>query len=315
MRVKDLQKYPFTMVSNEFLDSHAGELGVYATVVYLHLNRFARSGKTFVGIPKIAERMKCSTKTVQRELDALERRGMISVQRENGKASVYSILNLETRDNGDVPALKETGKTRDNGDKKPETMGKTTGDNDGARPETMATETRDNDGSTYKEEQDYTKTKNKGATLFEMPPVPAKERAVPDTPFHQVIAMANQLYELANPGVPCEWSPLAFKRLSEQIKRKPRWTRDNWINCVRFRFQSENINPAETPEDFVNKLPNYASSALNQWGKPMRGGSGGQGSNERAGEATKQRIREAVGGGASDMGYRPDYGDGFSDGS
>jgi hypothetical protein len=120
----------------------------------------------------------------------------------------------------------------------------------------------DNDAQTIRKKENTTKKEKDSPRLFET----GAEKSI----HTQVVAEIDRLYELANPGVDCPWNGLAFGRLKKLLGSAPKWTAEQWLKCVRFRFQSDNIVPGDPPENFIPGLKRYVSGALSEFSRPRR---------------------------------------------
>jgi hypothetical protein len=98
------------------------------------------------------------------------------------------------------------------------------------------------------------------------------------TDWHRVIAAIEESYRQANDGCNCPWGPQAFAALKKLMVGTPAWTADDWIECVKHRFESD-VNKSEPPTDFVKHLARFRKEPLDRFGKPKslkdRGNSSG----------------------------------------
>lgn len=123
---------------------------------------------------------------------------------------------------------------------------------------------------------------------------PEKTRKVADSRWARIVAEIDQRYQLANPGIDCPWSKLAFKRLKVLLDDAKAWDESTWMRCIRFRFDSLDINPGEPPEGFIPHLKNYVSGPLNEYHKPQNGGSANGSYRDNRTNRLANEAREAL---------------------
>jgi len=108
--------------------------------------------------------------------------------------------------------------------------------------------------------------------------------------WQRIVDAISDEYQRAN-GVPCPWgNKLAFRRLDELVRGNPKWTADDWIRCVRNRFASEDISPAEAPEAFVRFLPRYVAGPLDRFHLPKQAPPAQEGTPEYFAKFTKPTV-------------------------
>jgi hypothetical protein len=73
-------------------------------------------------------------------------------------------------------------------------------------------------------------------------------------------------YALANNGLVVPWTGHTGAVLGDFLAANKSWSADVLVRCVKNRFASDEINPAEDPLRWIRKLPNYARGPLNRWG-------------------------------------------------
>ncbi len=77
-----------------------------------------------------------------------------------------------------------------------------------------------------------------------------------------------RLYQEKN-GVPAPWDGHTAKVLADWLRVNRGWGLQHILRCVRNRFASDNVNPAEEPVAWIRYLPRYLSP-LDKFGKPKR---------------------------------------------
>jgi len=78
-------------------------------------------------------------------------------------------------------------------------------------------------------------------------------------------------YADANNGLAVPWDGHTGRILAQFLAAlNPSWSGELLCQCVRNRFASENINPAEDPVRWIKRLPNYVRGPLNRFGKPKQ---------------------------------------------
>lgn len=103
VQVRSVRRPGHFWADNELLDVYGPQIGAYGFAVYMALSRYARndSGECRVALGRIAASLAISTRTVQRAVEALERVGLLGVERvpapERGRlhaANVYTLLEV-----------------------------------------------------------------------------------------------------------------------------------------------------------------------------------------------------------------------------
>lgn len=74
-------------------------------------------------------------------------------------------------------------------------------------------------------------------------------------------------YRKAN-DLECPWDGHAAKCLANLLKSLP-WPLERLQACVDSRFDSEDVNLAETPVRWIPRLPNYARGPLDKYQRPI----------------------------------------------
>jgi len=72
-----------------------------------------------------------------------------------------------------------------------------------------------------------------------------------------------------NPG----WGDVCGKQLKNFLAAHPDWNEEKIFECIRNRFKSE-VNPAQEPLSWINKLGDYAAGPLDKFGNPKTNGNG-----------------------------------------
>ena len=80
-----------------------------------------------------------------------------------------------------------------------------------------------------------------------------------------------RLYAETNPGAKVPWGPRHGKMLKNVLASIPSWTESEILACVRNRFASD-VNPAEDPARWLQKLTDYRAGPLDRFGKPAYSG-------------------------------------------
>jgi len=249
------------MVDAVIVEQLLHTLGTYGLAVYvvlrLYIDRRVNDRTTFIGIGKIAALINCSRRQVSRELDKLvEVRLLRRISgKSEGQENVYEVFDTP------YPPVAESVEGAEN---KEDGLDIPVAGYDSLVPGGMPTEAigYDNDAQTIRKKENTTKKEKDSPRLFET----GAEKSI----HTQVVAEIDRLYELANPGVDCPWNGLAFGRLKKLLGSAPKWTAEQWLKCVRFRFQSDNIVPGDPPENFIPGLKRYVSGALSEFSRPRR---------------------------------------------
>ena len=77
------------------------------------------------------------------------------------------------------------------------------------------------------------------------------------------------LYRREN-GLEPPWTGHHGRALKRLLDANRTWPLEVWLRCVRNRFATEGINPAEDPIWWIKRLPNYARGPLDKFGKLKR---------------------------------------------
>jgi len=72
-----------------------------------------------------------------------------------------------------------------------------------------------------------------------------------------------------NPG----WGEACGKQLKNFLSVHPDWNEEKIFECIRNRFKSE-VNPAQEPLSWINKLGDYAAGPLDKFGNPKANSNG-----------------------------------------
>jgi HrpA-like RNA helicase len=91
----------------------------------------------------------------------------------------------------------------------------------------------------------------------------------PDPRHAAVRAAIAECYTAAN-GLTVPWTGHTARVLATFLNANKTWRAEILVACVRNRFASEAINPAEDPIRWIRRLPNYARGPLDRFGKPKR---------------------------------------------
>lgn len=78
-----------------------------------------------------------------------------------------------------------------------------------------------------------------------------------------------RLYLDAN-GLAVPWTGHHGRALKRLLDANPSWPVEVWRRCVRHRFATEGINPAEDPIRWIRCLPSYARGPLDRFGRLRR---------------------------------------------
>jgi hypothetical protein len=306
------RRVDFFMMDDLIVDKYIPRMGMYGLGIYVILCKHAdyKTHQTFIGHPRIAVLANIGRRTIQRELDNLVSLGLL--KRTSGKVAglenLYEIVDPRTLEQGAPMATPEGA---------PMKTGCADKDTEGAP---MATP--------YIEEQELINQRDTSPSLFAAPvlefpslqeaekkitpnppggfdaladyyarPIespPEKTRKVADSRWARIVAEIDQRYQLANPGIDCPWSKLAFKRLKVLLDDAKAWDESTWMRCIRFRFDSLDINPGEPPEGFIPHLKNYVSGPLNEYHKPQNGGSANGSYRDNRTNRLANEAREAL---------------------
>ena len=96
--------------------------------------------------------------------------------------------------------------------------------------------------------------------------MPAKSET-PDPRHFQLRQHIASAYREAN-DLECPWDGHAAKCLANLLKAVP-WPLELLQACVDSRFDSEDVNLAETPVRWIPRLPNYARGPLDKYQRPI----------------------------------------------
>jgi len=109
----DLQTYPFVMIPKRFFvqfKPSIAELGAYIAIKYFAINRTGKSEWT--SIPKMARLVDLSTRTFQRAVASLAKKGAVRIKHRTRKTSggkrfsmpnIYEVLDLQPVADDDPP--------------------------------------------------------------------------------------------------------------------------------------------------------------------------------------------------------------------
>ena len=96
-------------------------------------------------------------------------------------------------------------------------------------------------------------------------------KRAPDPRHAAVRAEIAACYAESNNGLAVPWDGHTGRVLAQFLAAlNPSWSAELLAKCVRNRFASEEINPAEDPIRWIRRLPNYARGPLNRFGKPKQ---------------------------------------------
>ena len=76
-------------------------------------------------------------------------------------------------------------------------------------------------------------------------------------------------FNKVNPG----WGDACGKQLKNFLAAHPDWNEEKIFECIRNRFKSE-VNPAQEPLSWINKLGDYSAGPLDKFGNPKTNGNG-----------------------------------------
>jgi len=76
-------------------------------------------------------------------------------------------------------------------------------------------------------------------------------------------------FNKVNPG----WGEACGKQLKNFLAAHPDWDEEKIFECIRNRFKSE-VNPAQEPLSWINKLGDYSAGPLDKFGNPKTNGNG-----------------------------------------
>jgi hypothetical protein len=93
---------------------------------------------------------------------------------------------------------------------------------------------------------------------------------LPDLRHAPVRAAIAESYASANDGLAVPWSGHTARVLADFLATNKTWPGDRLCQCVRNRFASDGINPAEDPIRWIRRLPNYARGPLDRFGRPKQ---------------------------------------------
>jgi hypothetical protein len=94
-------------------------------------------------------------------------------------------------------------------------------------------------------------------------------KRTPDPRHARVRKVIAESYTAAN-GLTVPWDGHTARTLATFLEANKTWSAQALTDCVRNRFASENINPAEDPIRWIRRLPNYARGPLDRFGKPKQ---------------------------------------------
>jgi len=92
-------------------------------------------------------------------------------------------------------------------------------------------------------------------------------KRVPD-PRHAAVRKVIAECYLEAVGEVVPWDGHTARTLATFLQANKTWSADALSQCVRNRFASENINPAEDPIRWIRRLPNYVRGPLDRFNKP-----------------------------------------------
>jgi hypothetical protein len=118
MEIKDRMRQPFCIVEIFLLEDQA--LSTFDKMIYIALCSFAsaKDRECFPSVEAIAKRASCSERQVRVSLCVLEKLGYIQRRFVTGKATVYTILDLDERvaHSAEVPDAQDTPAPHAGGD-------------------------------------------------------------------------------------------------------------------------------------------------------------------------------------------------------
>lgn len=258
------------MTENYVVDSYLPKIGVYGLAIFIVLNRYSRNGETFISRSKVASIVKCSIKTVQREIDNLVKVGLLERRsgREKGIENIYTLVTPKfTEFPQEENAVEKEEIGWDNDDKE-EAVNEGGSDSGDLPPGTMTAGGWDNDALYNKKNNTINKTKNKTSSgeLFTGDDSPSKKRKDPKSDWQAIVGRISESYE-AKVGQPCPWDGQAFKKLKTLVDKNKNWPLETWILCIENRFLSDGVNTGKPPHMFINDLPKYVQGPLDRYGK------------------------------------------------
>ena len=89
-------------------------------------------------------------------------------------------------------------------------------------------------------------------------------------PRHNPIREEISKFYRSENGLEPPWTGHHGKALKRLLDANPSWPAEVWLRCVRNRFASEGINPAEDPIRWIKGLCSYARGPLDRFGRLKR---------------------------------------------
>jgi len=291
--LRDMRSRDFFQIDNVVIDDHLAKIGVFAYAVYSVMARHCYNAPTtFISAAKLSKLAGISLRTTQREIQVLVDAKMIVIEsgKLSGGVNLYKLCELRFPQSGKVVDVAEKPEPiSEEGVRQKQQIVVSNPVVEGGGYASAALPGTPEDASHNRKK----KTINSKPEATTPPLFEAEVMISPDDLRKSVIDEIDRLWELANPGVDCAWVGLAFVRLKAELKKRPKWTADQWLTCVRNRFKSDNINAGEAPEFFIPKLPNYIKAPLNQFSKiEPEGGSHGKTPGDRTRNAVAQVLNE-----------------------
>lgn len=265
-------------INNAITREYGAILDIYARFIYTvlaqHANNSSNSCRVF--LQTLADESTCGLTKVKKCIKQLEEAGLIRIESGKGRnrANTFYLLKVGRvatldRSHGDLFTTEKGRVATDVFKTKAETeVNKTKAEEVPAEPPSGPTTAPPPVGGPNTPPDPPEPHLRQPSANGEVPKKPP-QRAEDDR--QRIVDEIHVQYQAHNPGIQVPWTPLAFLRLKREVERVKGWTIDQWVECVRNRFESDGIISGELPESFIPYLSRYISGPIDRY-RNVKGG-------------------------------------------
>jgi len=266
--VKNKQNIPFFWLQNEVLTVFGPKIGAYGLAVYCILSyQSQNSGEAKTSLRQIAFTLGISPQTAMRSLECLIENKLIEVIKKSRSQaegpSIYGILTVPIG-NGGVVTVPVGKRYRSPVNTVPF-----------LQSDTLSTYSNNNLIDSSISSKDFVLEPEEVIS----PKQKSKTKEGIADPRHGEIRNAIMDVYMAMNKVSPGWSGREAKCLANFLREHPSWTTGKILECIRDRFRSD-INTAQEPRYWIERLAEFAAGPLNAYGKPKNGSNGNGNSKE-----------------------------------
>lgn len=251
----------FTPTPNRLLDEaeSSAHLAVFAALAW---HRSSKTGSAMPGVFRVANMARVSKPTALVAINWLRDHKFLEIRERPGhrQGRTYRFPDLDETGQKEIPVNNETGSS--------------------------SLPLFDETGQ--KEIPEPVKNKHPNQTKMKRKTIPSRDKREPDTRHAHFKEATQEYWESKNHGVEMTWDASEGKALSLLLKASPKLELEAFRNLLSNRQQSDAVNHAERPRQWLGIATNYAGGPLDRFGKPKGAvnGSSGTKANQKLSSAT-----------------------------